>query len=164
MISPKIVEALNRQANAESYSSHLYFAMAAYFEAVNLRGFAHWANIQAEEEVTHAKKIYEHIFDRLGRAKLSSVDQPPFEWGSPLEAVRAGFEHEVKVTGFINDLVNLAITEKDNTTFNFLQWFVAEQVEEEKSLDDIVQRLKIASNDPIGLLVVDSELAQRKGK
>ncbi len=164
MITQKIVDALNKQANAEFYSSHLYLAMAAYFEAINFRGFANWAKIQAGEELMHGRKLYEHIIDRMGRAKLFPIEQPPFEWDSPLDAMKAGFEHEVKVSGLINDLVNLATAEKDNTTFNFLQWFVAEQVEEERSLDDIFQRLKIAANDPVGLIVIDSELAARKGK
>ena len=164
MISRQMVDSLNKQANAEVYSSHLYLAMSAYFESVNLKGFANWMKVQAAEELTHADKFYQHIIDRRGRAKLMTVEEPPFEWGSPSDAVKAAFEHEVKVTGLINDLVNLAISEKDNTSFNFLQWFVAEQVEEEKSVDEILQRIKVAGGQGPGLLLIDSELAQRKAK
>jgi len=157
-----MADALNKQANAEVYSAYLYLAMSDYFESVNLKGFAKWMKAQAREELTHADRFYEHIIDRMGRAKVLAVEEPPFEWTSPADAVRAAFEHELKVTGLINDLVGLAITEKDNTAFNFLQWFVAEQVEEEKQVDEIVQRLKISGGQGAGLLLIDSELAQRK--
>ena len=162
MISQRMVDALNKQANAEVYSSYLYLAMSDYFESVNLKGFAKWMKVQGREELTHADKFYEHIIDRMGRAKVLAVAEPPFEWNSPADAVKAAFEHEVKVTGLINELVYLAMSEKDNTAFNFLQWFVAEQVEEEKQVDEIAQKLRIAGSQGPGLLLIDSELAQRK--
>ena len=162
MISQRMVDALNKQANAEVYSSYLYLAMSDYFESANLKGFAKWMKVQGREELTHADKFYEHIIDRMGRARVLAVKEPPFEWNSPADAVKAAFDHEVKVTGLINNLVSLAMSEKDNTAFNFLQWFVAEQVEEEKQVDEILQRLKIAGSQGPGLLLIDSELAQRK--
>ena len=125
MISQKIVDALNKQVNAELYSFHLYLSMSAYFESISLRGFSHWMGIQGEEELEHAKRIYEYIVDRMGRAKMMAIEQPPFEWNSALDAMKAAFKHEVKVTGHINDLVTLASKEKDHATFNMLQWFVA---------------------------------------
>jgi ferritin len=164
MISQKMVDALNRQVSAELYSSNLYLAMAAYFESANLRGFSHWMKIQAQEELTHAAKFFGFIIDRSGRAKISALEAPPFSWASPLAAVEAAYQHEMKVTGMINELVSLAGAQKDNATFNMLQWFVGEQVEEEKQVDEIVQRLKIVSDKSVGLIVVDGELAQRKAK
>jgi ferritin len=162
MISQKMVDSLNRQVNAEQYSSNLYLAMAAYFEAANLKGFAHWMKIQAGEELGHARRIFDFIIGRSGRAKVGPLGEPPLSWDSPLAALEAAYQHEVKVTSMINDLVSAAIVEKDNATFNMLQWFVAEQVEEEKQVDEVIQRLKIAGDKSVGLLVVDGELAQRK--
>jgi ferritin len=162
MISPRIVDAFNKQANAEVYSAYLYLAESDYFESINLKGFAKWMKVQAREELSHADRFYEHIIDRMGRAKVLAVEEPPFEWGSPAEAIKAAFDHEVKITGLINGLVSLAASEKDNTAFNFLQWFVAEQVEEEKQVDEILQKLKIAGGQGAGLLLIDSELGQRK--
>lgn len=164
LISKKVVDALNGQVGAELYSSNLYLAMAAYFESVNLKGFSSWMKVQAQEELVHARKFFEYILDRSGRARISALGEPPFSWESPRAAVEAAFQHESKVTGMINDLVALASAEKDNATFNMLQWFVAEQVEEEKSVDEIVQRLKIAGDGGVGLIVIDGELAQRKAK
>jgi ferritin len=162
MITQKMADALNGQVRAELYSSNLYLAMAAYYESANLKGFAHWMKIQAQEEMAHAMKFYSYLIDRSGRAKIMAVDEPPFAWASPLAAMEAAYQHEVEVTGLINGLVELSRNEKDNATFNLLQWFVAEQVEEEKSVDEVVQRLKIVSDKSVGLIVVDGELAQRK--
>ncbi len=162
MISQKMVDALNGQVAAELYSSNLYLAMAAYFDAANLKGFSNWMEIQASEELAHAMKIFTHVLDRSGRAKIGAIKEPPFSWGSPQEAVEAAYGHEVSVTGMINALVAQATSENDNATFNMLQWFVAEQVEEEKQVDEIVKRLKIVEGKPVGLVVIDAELAQRK--
>ena len=164
MISQKMVDLLNKQVNAELYSFHLYLSMSAYFESINLRGFSHWMEIQGQEELEHARKISRHIVDRMGRARTMAIEEPPFEWSSALDAMKKAFEHEVKVTGLLNELVNLAIAEKDHATFNMLQWFVAEQIEEEKSADEIVRRLEMVRDERVGLTVIDSELAQRKSK
>jgi ferritin len=118
--------------------------------------------IQAQEELTHSAKFFGYIVDRSGRAKISALEEPPFSWDTPLAAVEAAYQHEVKVTGMINDLVSMAGTEKDNATFNFLQWFVAEQVEEEKQVDEVTQRLKLVADKSVGLIVIDGELGQRK--
>ncbi len=161
MLSEKILEALNKQINAEFYSAYLYLAMSAYFEARNLKGFANWMRVQAQEETTHAMKIYDYVVERGGKVKLMAIEQPPAEWGSPLEAFEAAYNHEIKITGMINELVNLAMEEKDHATYNMLQWFVAEQVEEEASTDEIVQKLKMLGEDSRGILMIDRELAQR---
>lgn len=161
MLSKKMEEALNKQVNAELYSSYLYLAMAADFEAKNLPGFAHWLEVQAKEENGHAMKFYEYINDRRGRVKLAAIAAPPAEWASPLAAFEAVLAHEQKVTGLINDLVELAAKEKDTATGVFLQWFVTEQVEEEKTADAIVAQLKMIGDKGHGLIMLDRALAQR---
>ena len=161
MISKQVEEALNGQINAELYSAYLYLSMEAYFESVSLPGFATWMRVQTQEELMHTMKIYGFVNERGGRVLLKSIDQPPTEWESPLAVFEASYKHEQKVTGLINDLVNLAIEQKDHATNSFLQWFVNEQVEEEDSADQVVQKLKMIKNDPGGLFLVDRELGQR---
>jgi ferritin len=135
--------------------------MESYFKSQNLNGFANWMRVQTQEEVTHAMKIYEFINERGGRVKLKAIEGPQTEWDSALAVFNAVYEHEQKVTGLINDLVDLAIKEKDHATNSFLQWFVNEQVEEEASADGIVQQLKMMENAPGGMFMLDRELGQR---
>jgi ferritin len=161
MISKKMEKALNEQINAEMYSAYLYLAMAAYFESENLGGLANWMRIQVQEETAHAMKFFDFINERRGRVVLKAIDQPAKEWKSPLAAFEASFEHEQMITGRINDLANLAIQEKDHATNAFLQWFVNEQVEEETSVDKVIQMLKMADKAPGALLMIDRELGRR---
>lgn len=161
MINEKIQEAFNKQINAELYSSYLYLSMSAYFESMNLPGFAHWMRCQAQEEVVHAMKFYDYLNERGGNVKLTAIDAPPAAWNSPLHAFEDAYSHEQKVTGLINGLVDLAVQEKDHASTNFLQWFVAEQVEEEDSADKVVQSLKLAGNQGGGMFMIDRELGQR---
>ena len=161
MIKEKIREALNQQLNAELFSSYLYLSMAAYFESINLKGFANWMRVQTQEELVHAMKFYDFIIERGGKVILSSIESPPTEWASPLAVFEHAYQHEQKVTGLINTLVDLAIAEQDHATNNFLQWFVAEQVEEEASADEVVQKIKLMGDASGGLFMIDSELAQR---
>lgn len=161
MISKKMEEALNGQINAELYSAYLYLSMVSYFASMNLPGFANWMRVQTQEELTHAMKIYDFINERGGRVILKSVAEPVTEWKSPLAAFEAAYKHEQLVTSLINDLVNLAIEEKDHATNNFLQWFVNEQVEEESSVDEVVQKLKMTESVPGGQFLIDRELSQR---
>ena len=156
-----MLDALNEQINAELYSAYLYLSMAAYFNGVSLSGCARWMEAQALEELSHAMKIYEFVNERGGRVTLSAIEAPPSSWESPLEVFEAVYAHEQKVTSLINDLVNLAIEEKDHATNNFLQWFVKEQVEEEASADAIVQKLKLMGEAKGGLFMLDRELGQR---
>ena len=161
MISDKMQEALNGQLNAELYSSYLYLSMAAYFLDLNLGGFANWMRVQAQEEDMHAMKFYNFINERGGRVLLKPIDGPPTEWNSPLAAFEAVLEHEQKVTGLINDLVELALAEHDHATNIFLQWFVTEQVEEEDSANDVIQQIKMVGEAEGGLFMLDRELGQR---
>lgn len=161
MISDKMQEAFNKQINAEFYSSYLYLSMSAYFESINLPGFANWMRCQAQEELVHAMKFYNFMNDRGGRVALASVEGPPVNWESPLLAFQDAYAHEQKVTALINSLVDLATTEKDHASTPFLQWFVTEQVEEESSADKVVQQLRLAGDKGSGLFMIDRELGTR---
>jgi ferritin len=161
MIGKKMRDALNEQVNAELYSAYLYLAMDAYFQSENLPGFANWMRVQTQEEASHAMKIYDYVNERGGRVTLKQIAAPPAEWDSPLAAFEAVSKHEQKVTGLINDLVNLAIQEKDHAANMFLQWFLNEQVEEEKNADEIVQKLKLMADAPGAMYMFDKEMAQR---
>jgi ferritin len=161
MIKKKMQEALNYQLNRELYSAYLYLSMSAYFQSINMKGFAHWMRVQTQEELAHAMKFYDYLGQGGGRVILSSIEDPPLEWGSPLEAFEHVYEHEQKVTSLINDLVNLAISEQDHATNNFLQWFVTEQVEEEESASEVVEKIKLVGDATEGLFMLDNELGQR---
>ena len=161
MLAEKIRDALNKQLNAELYSSYLYLSMSAYFQTINLPGFANWMRVQAQEELVHAMRFYDFINERGGRVMLQQVEAPPTEWSSPLDMFENVYRHEQKVTGLINDLVNLAVAERDHATNIFLQWFVTEQVEEEASADEVVQKLKLMGDAGGGLFMLDREMGQR---
>ncbi|MBL3593883.1 MAG: ferritin [Synergistaceae bacterium] len=161
MLSEKMSKALNDQVNAELYSAYIYLAMAAYFEDQNLPGAASWMRHQAEEEVEHAMKFFEFINERRGRVLLAAIDKPQAEWESPLAAFEEAFKHEQYVTGRIHSLVELAQAEKDHATASFLTWFVDEQVEEEASVDAIVEKLRLIEGSRHGLFMMDRELGQR---
>lgn len=161
MIKEKIQDALNKQINAELYSSYLYLSMSAYFESINLKGCANWMRVQTQEELVHAMKFYDYLIERGGKVVLSSIESPPTEWPSPLAIFENAYQHEQKVTGLINDLVDLAIAEKDHATNIILQWFVSEQVEEEASADEVVQKIKLMGDARGGIFMLDRELAQR---
>ncbi len=161
MISKKMEEALNDQINAELYSAYLYLSMAAYFESINLRGFANWMRVQAQEELLHAMKFYDHVNERGGRVILKEIEAPPTEWDSPLAAIGHTYAHEQKVTSLINGLVDIAVAEKDRAAESLLRCFVDEQVEEEDSANSVLQRLELISGSGNGLFMVDRELGQR---
>lgn len=161
MIKKRVLNALNSQLNAELYSAYLYLSMEAYFESIDLSGFANWMRAQAQEELTHAMKFYDYIVQRGERVDLTSIDEPQKEWDSPLAVFEHVYEHEKKVTGLINDLVDISVAESDHATTNFLQWYVAEQVEEEESASGVLQRVKLTADSPGGLFMLDTELGQR---
>lgn len=161
MLSERMVEALNKQINREIYSAYLYLSMSAYDTFKGLKGFANWFMVQYQEEMTHVMKIYDYINDQGSKVKLMAVEQPPTEFGSPLEMFEKTLEHEKFVTRCINDLVNIAIEEKDHATKIFLQWFVTEQIEEEANDNDIIAKLKLVGKEGNGLFMIDKELATR---
>ena len=161
MLSARMQEELNKQINAEIWSAYLYLSMNAYFSSKSLNGFAGWMKVQAMEEMTHAMKLYDYVNERSGRIKLTAIDGPPTEWASPAATFDETLKHEQKVTGMINNLVNLAISESDHATNNMLQWFVKEQVEEEANASEILDQLKLIKDDPNALLMLDRELGTR---
>jgi ferritin len=162
MLSDRMQKALNGQLNAEIYSSYLYLSMNAYFKSANLDGFANWMNAQAQEELMHAMKFYDFIHQRGGRVLLTAIDTPPTDWDSPLSVFEDTLQHEQKVTGFINELVEIAMEERDHATQIFLQWFVTEQVEEEENVGSVLEQLKLLGDARQGLFMMDRELASRQ--
>ncbi len=163
MIGRKMEEALNRQINEELYSAYLYLSMAAYFYDQGLDGMATWMRLQAKEEVEHALRIFDHLVERGGRVDLAAIAEPNKEWASPLDAFKAAYEHERHITGKIDELVALAQEEKDNAAFQMLQWFVAEQVEEEDQTRKAVELLERVGPDGRGILMIDQKLGARAG-
>ncbi|GAB4339332.1 MAG: ferritin [Desulfobulbaceae bacterium] len=161
MLKEKMLKALNEQINAEMYSSYLYLGMEAYFQSISLGGFAAWMRGQVQEELFHAMKFYDYVFERGGKVVLQTIKKPETGWKSPLDVFKHVLKHEQHVTSLINDLVDLAMTEKDHATLNFLQWFVAEQVEEEATAGELVDKLKLIKNDTSGLFLLDAELGKR---
>ncbi len=157
----KVHDALNEQIGNEFYAAYLYLAMVAYFEERHLEGFAHWMRMQNAEEIAHAMKLFDHLADIGGTVVLQAIDQPPTDFSSPLDVMQRSLAHEQHVTKKIHELYALAVEEQDYATQVLLQWFVTEQVEEEKSVGDIVGRLKLVGDSPEALLLMDRELASR---
>jgi Ferritin-like protein len=157
----KMMDAFNEQIKNEFYSAYMYLAMSAYFADMGLPGFASWMRVQAQEEVTHATKMYDYVLSRGGQVVLKAIDAPPASWKSPLDVLEAGLAHEKFVTKCLNEMTDLAIKEKDHAAQIFLTWYITEQVEEEQSFGDIVSALKLISGDGRGLLMLDRELAAR---
>lgn len=162
MLSKTMEEALNRQVNRELFSSYLYLGMSAYFETTNLKGFAGWMKIQSNEERSHAMKIYDYIIARQGKVVLDTIEAPRGKWTSAGKVFEEVYAHEQKVTGMIDALVDLAIKEKDHATFELLQWFVKEQVEEEVNAATITETIKTVGDVPGHLFYLDHELGKRK--
>lgn len=161
MLSKNMAESLNEQIKYELYSSYLYLGMSAYFQDAGLPGFAHWMRLQAEEELRHTMKFYDYILERGDKVKLSSVEAPPASWKNPLDVFEKTLAHEREVTARINRLASLARKEEDFAAEIFLQWFVAEQVEEESGVCDVLNRLKLIKGEGQGLFLLDKELGGR---
>lgn len=161
MLNKNVQDAINEQIKNELFSAYIYLAMSAYFEDQNLSGMASWMRMQSNEEMEHAMKFFDYIYDRGGRVTLKAIDQPPFEWKSPLAAFEQAYEHEQKVSGMINAIYELAIKENDYPTQVMLHWFIDEQVEEEKNASGIVEQLKLVGDHTGPLLMLDHQLGQR---
>ena len=161
MLSQKLQDAINEQINSEFYAAHLYLSMAAFCDTRSLGGFAHWLKLQYNEELSHAMKLFDFITDRGGRVMLQSIEQPPVEFESIGAIMRLALEHEQMVTAKIDTLYELALDERDYSAHVLLEWFVDEQVEEEKSLTEIIDHLEMVGNDGTGLLLLDARLGAR---
>ncbi|MGB4263642.1 MAG: ferritin [Fervidobacterium sp.] len=162
MVSEKVLKELNDQVGREIFSSYLYLSMASYFDSVDLPGFATWMKVQAKEELGHAMRIYNFIYDRGGKVELPGFEKPRCEWESPLEVFENAYEHEKFVTNNIYSILEIAKQEKDYATEEFLQWFVKEQVEEELQVDVIMKRLQKLGDSAVGMYMLDKELGKRK--
>lgn len=162
MLSKPLQDAINEQINHELYSAYLYLSMSAHFQTQNLPGFANWTRIQYQEETEHALKFFNYLHDRSSSVALKAIEQPPGKFKTPLDVFKQILEHEQKVTGLINKLYDLALKEKDYPAQTFLQWFINEQVEEEKNATDIVNLLEMIGNSPVNLIMADRQLGARK--
>jgi ferritin len=163
MLSKTLEGAINDQIRDELYSAYLYLSMSAYFEANNRPGSARWMRLQSEEEVSHAMKLFDYMNDRGSRVVLQGIEQPPAEFASTLDIFEKALAHEQKVTGLINSIYELAVKENDYPTQIELQWFITEQVEEEKSAGDIVDQLKMVGDHGPSLIMLDRDLGARQG-
>jgi ferritin len=162
-ISKTMQDAINEQIKNELYSAYLYLSMAAHFESANLPGFASWMRVQTGEEKDHAMRFFEYILDRGGKVELKAIDQPPLAWNSPREAFEQVLAHEQKVTSLINNLYSQAAKENDYASQGMLQWFLNEQIEEEKSAALILEQIKMIEARGTALYVLDHQLSKRGG-
>ncbi len=156
-----ILTAMNEQIMHELYSAYLYLAMSAHFESASLPGFANWMRIQAAEEQEHAMKFFDHIHDRGGKVTLMAIAQPPAEFGTPKEVIEQVLEHEQKVTALIHHIYGLAVKEGDYASQVFLNWFVSEQVEEEKNATTILDTIKLIGDKSNAIFQLDHKLGKR---
>lgn len=161
MINKEIVELLNKQVNMEWYSAYLYLDIYSYYTDQNLDGFGNWFYVQAQEERDHAMLFIKYLLNNNEKVVLQDIKAPNVSFNNYREPANAAFEHELKVTKSINNIYALASEQKDFRTMQFLDWFIKEQGEEEKSTEDIVKKYDLFGNDAKGLYLLDSELAAR---
>lgn len=163
MISKSVSDALNAQINLEFASAYAYLAASAYFEAASLPGCAGWMRRQSQEELGHGLRLFDHLHERGGRAALPAVREPQAEFARPLDAFQMALSHEQLVTAAIHNLYALAGRENDYATQTMLQWFITEQVEEERNVTQVIDGLKRAGDSAAALLMLDQALGARKG-
>lgn len=161
MINEKLEKVINQQINAEMYSAYLYLSMSAYLESINLPGFASWMRVQFEEEQFHALRFFTFLNERGGRVELEAIEKPQFVWNNVIEVFEHTLEHERHVTSLLNNIADIAETEKDRPTRNLMVWFIDEQVEEESSAEKIINELKLINGEGHGMLMLDRELGTR---
>lgn len=162
MMSQSMQDAFNEQMKHEFYSSYLYLSMSAFCEGANLPGLAQWMRLQAREEVVHAMKIFDHLLDRGGQVRLQPIGGPPGEFTTARDVFEQAYRHEQQVTASINQVYGRAVDERDFASRVFLDWFVQEQVEEEKTSGLLAEQLRMVGEDRPGLLMLDRELGQRR--
>lgn len=161
MISESMEKALSRQLNDEFFSAYLYLAMSAYCSHREFSGAAHWFKTQYDEEHQHATRIYNYMIDQGVHVELEPIAKPESDFGSLLDVFKSSLTHEQKMTANLNELSDQALKEKDHATYNLLQWFVNEQVEEEATVGEIISKLKLVKDDGYGLLMIDNQLSER---
>jgi ferritin len=153
--------ALNEQIQHELYSAYIYLGMAAYFESNSLPGFAHWMRMQVQEELFHAAKFFDYVYERDADVDLFAIDKPSVEYDSPKAAFEAAYAHEQFISGKIHDLYALSMEEKDYASHPLLHWFIEEQVEEEASAKEIIDQLDLISGSKMGVYMLDKQMAAR---
>lgn len=163
MLSKKLEDAINKQINVELWSGYLYLSMATHYSHEGLPGVANWFTQQFHEEQEHAMKFMDYMASKGNKVLLQPLDKVDTNWDSLLKAFGDSLAHEKVVTSNINDLVTLAREEKDYATENMLQWFVSEQVEEEESVQEIIDALELIGDKGHAIYMLDKELAKRKG-
>ncbi|EOR20079.1 MULTISPECIES: ferritin [Clostridium] len=161
MLSNTILNSLNEQVNFEFYSSYTYLAMASYAESIDLSGFANFFRIQAKEELDHAMKIYDYIFQKNGVVKLKEIIKPQSDFNSLIDLFERGYKHEQLVTSKIYELADMAFEEKEHATISLLKWFIDEQVEEENNFNTLLKKLRRAEDNPAAIYMIDEELSKR---
>lgn len=161
MINERISQVLQEQLNKEFYSAYLYLSMSAYFSDKGLLGFANWMRVQAQEEMIHARLIYDFLINRNEKVTLKTIEAPPNYWESPLHVMEESLKHEIHVTESISNIISVAEEVKDRATISYMYWFIDEQVEEEASAKTIVDALKFISDDKTAIYMLDQELAKR---
>lgn len=164
MINTKVEEILNEQINKEFYSAYLYLAMSAHFDEIGLRGFCHWTKVQAREEVDHGMIIFDYLIARNGNINLKQIEAPQADFQDPLQIFEKIYEHEKSVTSSIECVAYMSEDECDMATRNFIDWYIAEQVEEEATVFEIIKKLQMFGSDKTILYHLDKELAQREYK
>jgi len=161
MIKKEVLNALNEQINAESYSAYMYLSMAAYFEHIGLSGFANWMKVQYQEESAHALKFFNYVTERGGKVTLKPIVQVPVDFESIVDVYEKTLVHETNVTELINNLMNVAVAANDHATQSFLKWFIDEQVEEEANVEKVLMTLKLINGQGNGIFMMDREFGQR---
>ena len=161
MLDERMTAAINDQINYEYYSAFIYLSMSAQFVALGLPGGANWMNVQFQEELSHAMKFFTYLTERGAKIELQTIEAPAHEWPDALAMFETALEHERKVTTRINHLADLALELRDHASHNMLQWFIAEQVEEEGNAEEMIQKLKLTKDAPGGMFQLDNEMAVR---
>lgn len=161
MLNERLLEALNDQVNFEFYSSYTYLAMASYAESVDLSGFANFFRVQAQEELFHAMKFYDYIFQKNGTVTLNTIPKPNGSYESMMDVFNKGYEHEQEVTKKIYTLADIANEEREHATISLLKWFIDEQVEEENTFNSLLKKIRRAEGNPAAIYMIDEELSKR---
>jgi ferritin len=164
VISKQVEDAMNDQLNLELRSAYTYLAMSAYCEAESLPGFAHWLRAQSQEEVEHAMRFFTFIIDRGGRVRLQDLGTPAENFNSLLHVFEHSLDNERAVTNAINELYTLTTKEQDYASQAFLNWFVTEQVEEEKTVEGIIDDLKRVGDKGEAVYLLDKDLGGRSAE
>lgn len=161
MLSENLLKNLNEQVNFEIYSSYTYLAMASFAESIDLSGFANFFRVQAQEELFHAMKLYDYVFQKGGFVELEAIDKPNHKYEDIIDVFQKGFEHEQLVTSKIYKLADIASEEREHATMSLLRWFIDEQVEEEDNFHSLLKKVKRCKDNPAALYMMDDELATR---